>query len=165
MRPAASRAHATRLIHSAAFIPAASVPARVNAPAIEPLQQGRELRSRQPNDAVLDIRAPELAVLELLGEQTHPGAVPMHRLHAVGTRSAEHVHRPRERITIWQSKWRSLHVTTWGNTLIRLVAYGAYTFALHYDLNQRCQCRELVRLLQRFLPLLHSREQAASVAR
>src|SRR6266545_78448 len=55
-----------------------------------------------------------------------------------------------------------------GETLLHavwLVAYRTYTFAFHHHLDQRCQCHELVRLPQGFLPLLDGGAQAASVIR
>src|SRR5262249_52487106 len=67
--------------------------------------------------------------------------------------------------SVWQRERYSLHSAPWPNTLhaVWLVAYRAYTFAFHHHLDQRCQCRELVRLPQGFLPLLHEWAQAASV--
>ena len=41
--------------------------------------------------------------------------------------------------------------------LLTMVAYCAHTFAFYHHLHQRCQCRELVRLPQGFLPLPHGR--------
>src|SRR5439155_5354616 len=70
----------------------------VNPSPIEPFQQCRELRSRQPHHPVLHVRPAELAILEPFGEQAHSRAVPIDQLHAVGTFRSEHIDCARERI-------------------------------------------------------------------
>ena len=79
-------------------------------------------------------------------------------------RAAKHLGNKRHRklghrslCAVWQREGHSLHPSPWRDTLhaVRLVAYRAHTFAFHHHLDQRCQCRELVRLPQGFLPLPH----------
>src|SRR5579872_2278150 len=69
-----------------------------NAAPIEPLEQSRELRSRQSHHAVFYLWPAELAILEPFGEQADSRAVPEHQLHPIGAFGAEDVDRAVERV-------------------------------------------------------------------
>ncbi len=47
----------------------------MNPAAVEAFNQRRQLRRRQPDHAVLDLRPAELVILKRLGEQTHAGSI------------------------------------------------------------------------------------------
>lgn len=75
-----------------------NIPGIVNAPPIEPLKQGRQLRGRQSDHAVLDRGPAEGPILEPLREQAHTRAVLEDHLDPVGASGAEHVDRAGERV-------------------------------------------------------------------
>lgn len=66
----------------------------VHALPVEPLQEGGQLASTQPHDAVADRRPLEPARLQALGVEHHAGAVPPDQLHAVGPLRTEDIDRP-----------------------------------------------------------------------
>src|SRR5579862_3589044 len=63
----------------------------MHAPPIEAFEQRRQLRRRQSDHAVFDLRPAELAVLEPFGEQTHASPVPEDQLDPVSPFGAEHI--------------------------------------------------------------------------
>src|SRR5512132_675920 len=65
---------------------------------IEPFQQRRQLRRRQPHYAVADRRPLERRSLQPLPEQNQPAAVPDQEFHAVASLASEHVNRSRKRV-------------------------------------------------------------------
>jgi hypothetical protein len=56
----------------------------MDAPPIEPFQKRGKLGGAQPHDAVMHLRPAEGALLEPLGQQAHPGPVPVEKLHPIG---------------------------------------------------------------------------------
>ena len=67
--------------------------ARMNVTPVEPLDQRRELRRRQPHDAVLNRRPTEPAILQALVDHNQAATVPDQQLHAVRPLGAEDVDR------------------------------------------------------------------------
>lgn len=63
----------------------------MNAAPVRPLEQGAQLRRRQPHHAVLDTRPLQPAGLQLLGHQAQPGAIPPDVLDPVTALGPEHV--------------------------------------------------------------------------
>ena len=58
---------------------------------VETFEQRRELRGGQTHHAVADPRPAKRALLQPLGNQHQPGAVPQQQLHAIGSLGPEHV--------------------------------------------------------------------------
>src|SRR3984957_4023780 len=65
---------------------------------IETFDQRGQLRRRQSNDAILDLRPAELAILEPLGEQANARSIPENQLHPIRSLGPENVDSARERI-------------------------------------------------------------------
>ena len=64
---------------------------------IQPLQQRRELCSRQPHHCILNVLPAEFAILEPLGEQTYASAIPINQLYPISSLRSEYIHGARER--------------------------------------------------------------------
>src|SRR5690349_21368997 len=75
-----------------------SDPWGVHPPPIQPFEQCRQLRRRQPHDPVADRRPFELGAFQPLPDQHQTGPVIDQDLHPVGAFRAEHEDRPAERI-------------------------------------------------------------------
>jgi hypothetical protein len=105
---------------------------------IETLDQGRELRWRQPHDTVLDLRPAERALLEPLGEQAKASSIPEDQLHPVSALGAEHKDRTRIGIgaqMFLHHRRQPVHALTEVNRSGRNQHPGAARYRDHTDLN------------------------------
>jgi hypothetical protein len=73
-------------------------PLRPHQPPIQPLEQRRQLRRRHPHHPVAHLRPDELAALQPLVNQHHPGLVPDQQLDPVRPFRPEDEDRPAERV-------------------------------------------------------------------